>query len=292
MPGEDSSQGKERKATWRRTSWLVAIFTSTRGSYIALRRSVPGNPHECACYSTYSNRRRTGVKPGGFLLQRSKAASSTAKEEDIKMTRTRDPKLICTPLLQPDSWSMPPSDCIQGAEDFQPNLRQCLPGKPWVGVEVSKGTWYSRMGSRERHLLAVSEFPNQKALLISHLPQQLGWPLALGYLYPEIKGNSRKPWQRSLCHLHHWKCPLESKGGASLTLQAPGRMVQPPALPLFIPIPSMQIQTCLLPPTSSQCALSQEGWTHLQNQWISQNKSNARGLGVKCISRNIFSNRK
>lgn len=52
-------------------------------------------------------------------------------------------------------------------------------------------------------------------------------------------------WQRSLCHLHHWKCPLESKGGGSLTSHAPSPSV-----------PSVRIQTCHSPPTT-QCSLSQ-----------------------------------
>lgn len=64
-------------------------------------------------------------------------------------------------------------------KSFQPNLRQCLPGKPPPGAEEPTVT-QNGPAQRKQHQLTSSELlSTKKVYLISHL-QQLGW---------SIKGN-------------------------------------------------------------------------------------------------------
>lgn len=116
-----------------------------------------------------------------------KVTSSTAKEKDTKMTRARVLKLFRAPFLQPDSCSRLSSDCPSHTKSFQSNLRQCLPSEPWDSMEVSKVTWKGpTQNGQQRVTPAHCHWvpPTKNALLISRF-QELGYHLALGYLYLE-----------------------------------------------------------------------------------------------------------
>lgn len=61
----------------------------------------------------------------------------------------------------------------------------------------------------------------------------------------------RLPWQRSPIQLHRWKCPLERKGGGSLTSRAPGEWHS------LHPRPLEADPDLLFAAHTSPCALSQ-----------------------------------
>lgn len=179
------------------------------------------------------------------------------------MTRVRGPKLFWAPLLQPDSWSTSSPDCTQCTKSFQPNLRQCLPGKPPAGAEglTSDQKWASPKWAAESNTSsqAVSSSLPRKPITSPTFNSLDGvWFLDVSLRWEEFKGN-KCIGKDPPCHLHLgnalWNGEEEDPSPCKL-LGEWCSLQQLPALPRFIPILSTQIQTCPSPPTSP-CALSQ-----------------------------------
>lgn len=234
-----------------------------------------------------------------------KVASSTAKEEDNKMTRARGPKLFCAPFLQPDSWSMSSSDYTNALKIASLTWGSASPTNHPVEGKYQR---WPEMGQNGQQRVTPAHcqwvHPTTKALFIFHL-QWLGWHLALGCLYAQ----KRLKETNALAKIHPpaictagnalWKAKEEDPSPCML-LGEWCNLQQLPALPCFILIPLTQIQTCFSPPTCPH-GLCPRGMNSLPapvnfSEYVQHIvyilASLSRGLGVKCRSRNIFLSRK
>lgn len=173
-----------------------------------------------------------------------KVASLTAKQEDTKITRVRGPKLFCVPLLQPDSCSMSSPDCTQCTKSFQPDLRQCLPGKPPAGPEEATEARASPKQAAESNTnsqAVSSSLPREPISSPTFSSSDGVWLLGVPLPWEETEGNKcigKDP--PAMCTLE-MPCGREKRKIPQPAHSS--RMVQPPvaaALPCFIPVPSTQ----------------------------------------------------
>lgn len=166
-----------------------------------------------------------------------KVASSAGKG-DTKMARAMSPTSLRIPFLQPDSWSMPGSNCAQRTTNSQPNLRQIS----WSCGDTRGLKGSSPEGAAEHGTGSPAAGSPKKALLTSH-PQCLGWHLTLGYLYPENRWKEdclgKDPPASFTAGNALWKGKEEDPSPHALLASGTASIL----------VPSRQIQTCYLPPT-------------------------------------------